>query len=43
MATVVEGLDVDRATMARNLHGPPDLGESASLIAALLDQHGKAR
>lgn len=42
MATVAEGLEIDEAAIARNLATAglsDDIGESAALVAALLDQH----
>lgn len=42
MATVAEGLEIDEAAIARNLAAAAlgnDIGESATLVAALLAQH----
>jgi 3-carboxy-cis,cis-muconate cycloisomerase len=44
MATVAEGLDIDEAAIARNLAAADvgtDIGESAAIVATLLDYHRK--
>ncbi len=44
MATVAEGLDIDEAAIARNLAAADvgtDIGESAAIVAAILDHHRK--
>lgn len=44
MAAVAEGLEIDEAAIARNLHGAgigDDIGESAAIVARILDHHRK--